>query len=164
MSRRAEEELELSGKACRTEVCGFDRKRTQGPGMEISVWLTPRADERKKYVVHAQVTEDPAASYVPVDWARHKRRFPHLSTIPFEHPVKGKAVDMLIGMDTPELLCSLIPDIGGRHREEPIARLTRLGWVAGGPMGHTEGAATMFANDSQCNSQVGKSNACPEKK
>ncbi len=89
---------------------------------------------KRKHWVQLQVSEDPAASYQPHDWTETQGLYPHLKNLPIKPPVVGKGVDLMLGMDTPELVCSLAPDVGGTTREDPVARLTRLGWIVGGPL------------------------------
>ncbi len=89
--------------------------------------------KKKKYWMQVQVSRDPAASYKPYNWTKEKEAFPHLKDIPVKPPIGDRGVDLMIGMDTPNLICSLVPDIGGTERSQPVARLTRLGWTVGGP-------------------------------
>ena len=137
MSKRLAEELELKGYLVQTTVTGFDGAKLQGEVAIASVQVQ-KTEGGKKHWVQVQITNDPAASYLPFDWARHKSRYSHLRNLPLLHPVPNKPVDLMLGMDTPDLVKSIIPDVGGATRNEPIARFTSLGWVVGGPTGLKE--------------------------
>jgi hypothetical protein len=80
-----------------------------------------------------------------VDWRDYTEHFAHLRDIPFPKPGRKKTVDMLIGIDYPELHLSL-KEVSG-NTGEPQARLTKLGWTCiGNPEGHKGNAkSTHFA-------------------
>ncbi len=137
MSKRAARALKATGHLVRSSITGFDGAKTQGLVMVVSLQVSGTGEKRKHWV-DVQVTQDPVASYTPVNWAEAKKGFAHLRNLPIKPPIKGKNVDIMIGMDTPQLVASLVPDIGGEDRRRPIARLTRLGWVVGGPTGEKE--------------------------
>ncbi len=133
MSRRAAEALQVTGHSAITSVTGFGGQVTRGAVLIADVQVA-EAGTKRKHWVQLQVSEDPAASYQPHDWTRTQQLYPHLKNLPIKPPVGGKGVDLMLGMDTPELVCSLAPDVGGTTREDPVARLTRLGWIVGGPL------------------------------
>lgn len=54
-----------------------------------------------------------------VDWSKHKHKWKHLKGIKFPQVGPRTIVDLLIGMDHAELLCSMED-----KRGEPILRLT----------------------------------------
>ncbi len=139
MSRRAAEALQVTGHTAVTSVTGFGGQITRGAVMIADVQVAEMGTKRKHWV-QLQVSEDPAASYKPHDWTKTQGRYDHLRQLPIKPPVQGMGVDLMLGMDTPELVCSLVPDVGGASRREPVARLTRLGWIVGGPLvGATKG-------------------------
>ena len=61
-----------------------------------------------------------------VDWGKLKTNFPHLKNILLPRRVQKGKVDLLIGLDHPELHASLSELTG--LPGQPIARLTPLGW------------------------------------
>ncbi len=132
MSRRMAEQLRATGVSIPTVVTGFDGKKTEGPVLVVDLQVAA-ADSTKKHWIQVQVTEDPVASYEPYDWTKVKHEIPKFKNIPLQPPVQGKPVDIMLGMDAPNLITSLIPDVGGDNTQQPVARLTRLGWVVGGP-------------------------------
>jgi hypothetical protein len=67
---------------------------------------------------------------IPMDWAQLKFQWKHLAQLPILPPRPG-GVDMMIGNDHVELMQSL-EEVSGKP-DEPIARLTKLGWTVAGP-------------------------------
>ncbi len=134
ISQKAARELQLTGHSVMSTVTGFGGNVTKQMVMISTLKLAAKgAGTRHK--IKVQVAEDPAASYNPFDWTKVQATFPHLRDLPIAAPVKERGVDIMLGMDTPHLIKSLIPDVYGARDEEPIARMTKLGWVVGGPTG-----------------------------
>ncbi len=140
MSERLARRLGVQGYTVESTVTGFDGATLTGPAVIANVQIQDIA-KNSKHWIQVQVTKDPASSYQPFDWAKHKTRYSHLRDLPLSSPVPEQPVELMLGMDTPELIKSLVPDVGGGERDQPIARLTRLGWVVGGPTGVTDGTA-----------------------
>ena len=66
-----------------------------------------------------------------VNWNQEACKWPHLKDIPFPQPAEIDSVDILIGLDHPDLHVSGC-DIRGKWGE-PSARKTRLGWTCVSP-------------------------------
>jgi len=77
-----------------------------------------------------------------IDWAQEKALWPHLAAVMFPSVGKKRMVDVLIGIDYPQLHSSLQEIIGDEN--EPRARLTPLGWTCVGSFNRNESA---FFND-----------------
>ena len=76
--------------------------------------------------------------YRVVDWSKFQNNWPHLSEFSFPTPAKDGLVDVLIGVDNPEMHFSMVDfqsDDGG-----PVARLGPLGWTCIGPPKKQAGA------------------------
>ena len=94
------------------------------------------------------------------DWNKCKNRWPYLKNIAFPHSTKRNMVDLLIGLDCAYLHCA-IEEVKGKPNE-PIARLTPLGWTCiGNPGRKNEGAmlqtnfaSTFFAKDQSSLNQL----------
>ena len=88
-----------------------------------------------------------------VDWNIEKLKWPHLLDVQFPKQSQRAQVDILIGLNAPQLHASL-QERHGSTTTDPIARLTPLGWVCFGPHPDT----------SQCNASVcfGMSHSNPE--
>ena len=63
--------------------------------------------------------------------------YPHLTDLPFRIPDRDMHVDILIGMDRPELTMPLEVRSSPENESWPYATRTRLGWVLHGPVGET---------------------------
>ena len=86
------------------------------------------------------------------DWNSCKKRRPYLRNIDFPHSTKRDIVDLLIGLDC-SYLHSAIEEVRAKPNE-PIARLTPLGWTCIGSPGQNDGAmlqtnfsSTFFVKD-----------------
>lgn len=75
--------------------------------------------------------------YKPEDWKESREKWPHLAECDFPSPTKDGLVDLLIGVDNPDLHYSFV-DVRGKVGE-PVARLGPLGWTCiGCPDGRVE--------------------------
>ncbi len=111
--------------------------RTEGVGghvMEYNTIVTPltvrAATGGSRHLVPGQVMKLPAGHYQPVDWQKCSKRFPHLKPLALGSPKKG-GVRLLIGNKYPALTLALREVVGGPN--DPVARLTPLGWTVVGP-------------------------------
>ncbi|MCU7929154.1 MAG: DUF1759 domain-containing protein, partial [Candidatus Thiodiazotropha sp. (ex Dulcina madagascariensis)] len=68
-----------------------------------------------------------------VDWNRYKKQWPHLRNIDFPSSPRRPIVDVLIGLDSADLLYAIEERRG--KPGDPIARLTPLGWTCVGSPG-----------------------------
>ena len=66
-----------------------------------------------------------------MDWNQHQKEWPHLRQCDFPTPAKDGLVDLLIGIDNPELHFSIIDFQGPQGG--PVARRGPLGWTCIGP-------------------------------
>ena len=86
--------------------------------------------DAEEFDVTFQVYRNPCGHLARINWADHKKQWPHLETLDLpeaaDRPVEG-----IIGMAEPRLIAALKSAVIGR-RHEPTATLTRLGWVVGG--------------------------------
>ncbi len=70
-------------------------------------------------------------NYRVVDWSKFQKDWPHLSPCSFPTPAKDGLVDVLNGVDNPEMHFSMV-DFQGVDGG-PVARLGPLGWTCIGP-------------------------------
>ena len=126
--------LQLRGRATVTNGQKLGEKEVEHRATFAMLQIAAVSNPRRKFWLHVKVMEDPALSYTPYDWTKTKGQFDHLRDIPMENPAPGP-VGLLIGMDVAHLLMSITPDRMGTSLSQPVARLTRLGWVIGGPVG-----------------------------
>ena len=87
------------------------------------------------------------------DWRESKKSWNHLNECNFPEPAGDRYVDLLIGVDNPELHFSRV-DIRGESGG-PVARLGLLGWTCIGSPDHGDTSAsrshivrTLFSRDS----------------
>ncbi|KAK3102963.1 hypothetical protein FSP39_015321 [Pinctada imbricata] len=116
-------------------------------------------DGKTRSRISAFTTNRVTGNMCAINWNKHKEQWSHLSDIKF--PIQGKCpnVDMLLGIDFADLHYS-IRDIR-RKSNEPIARLTPLGWTCiGSPnimMGtgnSTHYIRTYFTNKTDAHSEI----------
>ena len=124
--------LKLEGKLRSTTIVGFGGKKFEGRIAFAMVQIAPIFKEDVKFWTPVQIITDPAASYQPHNWRLDKHKYDHLANLPISAPVPGP-VEMMLGMDAPHLIMSVEKDRGGKSAQQPIARLTKLGWVVGRP-------------------------------
>jgi hypothetical protein len=77
------------------------------------------------------MTKEILPDLLPVDWAHLKYNWEHLAPLPLLPPRPG-GVDMMIGNDQVDLMRA-IEEVAGED-DEPVARLTKLGWTVAGPV------------------------------
>jgi hypothetical protein len=65
-------------------------------------------------------------------WSELKGKWPHLKSIPFDSVSRRSQIDVLIGSDHP-IVHRVLREVHGPKDDDPIARLTNLGWVCFGP-------------------------------
>ena len=71
--------------------------------------------------------------HVPAfQWSELKERWPYLMSIPFDNVSRRRQIDVLIGRDHP-IVHRVKREVHGHKDDDPIARLTNLGWVCFGP-------------------------------
>ena len=117
------------------------------------VQLSIRSMDGKTTIkVNALTTNNVTGLMCATDWCKLKSRWHHLSDIPFEPVSDRGTIDILIGSDYPELHMCLDERKGKRN--EPIARLTPLGWTCIGKISHSDGNS-YFARTYKC--EVNKS-------
>ena len=72
-----------------------------------------------------------------VNWNKHKDKWNHIKEIIFPEPASKKYIDILLGMDYPQFHTS-VKEVK-RKKEDPVARLTPLGWTCvGQPVSSTQ--------------------------
>ena len=81
---------------------------------EFSVWVLPQIMD----------------SLTPVDWAEQQRLWPHLADVKPACPPVPTQVDILIGLNAPQLHTPLEERFA--YEGGPVARKTSLGWIAFG--------------------------------
>ncbi len=122
--------LGLKGAVRETTTEGVGGSLTSFKTIFAPVCVAPLDMTWKRELV-AQVMQNPAGTYQPVDWKALCHTFDHLKEVPFPRMISGGKVDVLLGNQCP-FLHSSIREISSTPGE-PMARLTPLGWTATGP-------------------------------
>ena len=119
-------ELGLEGKICDTQVNVLNGCVESFQTMPESVTLMSLSGQVNMKVDAFTVTSV-TGNMKSVNWVKNKQGWKHLKGIKFAVPSKRVIVDMLIGIDYPDIHYS-IKDVKGEPGE-PTARLTPLGWT-----------------------------------
>ena len=117
-------ELILEGKICDTQVNVLNGCVESFQTMSVTLMSLSGQVYMK---VDAFTVTRVTGNMKSVNWVKNKQGWEHLKGIKFAVPSKRVIVDMLIGIDYPDLHYS-IKDVKGQPGE-PIARLTPLGWT-----------------------------------
>ena len=80
--------------------------------------------------INAYTVKDLAKHIPVIDWSKEKHKFSHLQTVPFESHPQANSINLLIGSDYLSLHKTIITKSG--TADQPIARLTPLGWTCSG--------------------------------
>ena len=82
--------------------------------------------------LQAHVLNDIAGDTPAIRWSELKQKWPHLCHVPFESVSKRRQIDIMIGSDHP-VFHHVLKEACGDQPNDPVARLTNLGWVCFGP-------------------------------
>ena len=125
-------ELGLEGEVCNTQVNVLNGCVESFQTMPVSVTLMSLSGQ-VNMKVDAFTVARVTGNMKSINWVKNKHGWEHLKGIKFAVPSKRVIVDMLIGIDYPDLHYS-IKDVKG-DPGRPIARLTPLGWTCIGKSG-----------------------------
>jgi hypothetical protein len=105
---------------------------------EISPARAPRElskfgiDKSTKFRLEAWSMDSVCGKSSLVNWAIQKSDFSHLKDLQMPNVDNSENIDIVLGTDYPGLLAVLESRVGPRLKD-PVAHLTRLGWVCLGP-------------------------------
>lgn len=119
-------ELGLQGEYEELKVSTLNNSSNTLKTTSVTFTLTSD-DKRVKADIVAYTVDDVTGKLPVVNWQECKRRWPHLRNKHFPEISRRTRVDLLLGMDYAELMCSQGDVKGGPG--EPIARKTPLGWT-----------------------------------
>ncbi|CAC5423296.1 unnamed protein product [Mytilus coruscus] len=118
-------ELGLQGQVQKVTISVLNDNVETFETMPVEVRLQSHNGQTDAKIV-AFTTNHVTGSLQPVDWKQHAWKWEHLAGIKFPNLGQRPTVDMLIGLDYPDLHYSY-RDIRGKPGE-PIARQMPLGW------------------------------------
>ncbi len=76
--------------------------------------------------------DDIANDTPAIQWSELKERWPHLRDVPFANVSRRRRIDVMVGSDHP-IFHMVLKEVPGAKPNDPIRRLTNLGWVCFGP-------------------------------
>ena len=149
LNQQVADQLGLQGQVADMEVGVLGGKRAQILGEMVEMEIKG-IGMQEGYSLQALTTNQVTGELKPFDWTPMKRQWEHLQDISFPKAIGRAHVDLLIGSNAPVLHTSLQERVG--QIDEPVARLTPLGWTCIGPVKHSESSREMcsyFVSTSQ---------------
>lgn len=131
ISEDAAKELELHGQALSLTNAGTGGTeiRTCSQRMEVTV---ANLEGMFSSPVQAHVLDNIAGDTPAIPWSELKEKWPHLHHVPFESVSKRRQIDIMIGSNHP-VFHHALKEACGDQPNDPVIRLTNLGWVWFGP-------------------------------
>ncbi len=126
----AAQQLNLQGQCQSLTISGTggSEVKKQSTRVELSV---SSLDGRFSSKVQANVLDNITGDTPAIRWSELKEKWPQLKAIPFEDVARRRQIDVLIGSNHP-ILHRIHRKIHGSNADDPVARLTNLGWVSDG--------------------------------
>ncbi|XP_071950851.1 uncharacterized protein [Antedon mediterranea] len=110
----------------------------------VEIFVLP-LDGSKKFKVNAVTISDVTGRLEASDWSSVNKDWDHLRDIEFlVISSQRKEIDLLIGVDCPQLHTALEEKCGGPG--EPVARRTPLGWTCVGPLSRSLRTISLHVN------------------
>ena len=89
-------------------------------------------DARFSSPLQANVLNNIAGDTPAIPWSELKDKWPHLWQVLFKSVSRQCQLDVMIGSDPP-VFHHMVKKACGNQPNDPVARLTNLGWVCFGP-------------------------------
>ena len=124
-SEEAAEELELQGQALDLTIVGTGETEIRTRSRRVEV-LVRNVDATFSSPFQAHVLNNIAGDTPAIPWSELKDKWPHLRQVPFKSVSRRHQIDIMIGSDHPVFRL-------WQPTNDPVARLTNLGWVCIGP-------------------------------
>ena len=131
ITENAAEELQLSGHTHSLTISGTAGTEVKKMSQRVELSVS-NINGSFRARVGANVLDNITGSTPAIQWSEIKGQWPHLERIPFEKVSRRHQVDVLVGSDHP-VFHQVLREVTGSHPNDPIARLTNLGWVCFGP-------------------------------
>ena len=131
ISEEATEELELHGQELNLTIAGTGgaEVKTRSRRVELTV---RNLDGTFSSSLQAHVLENIAGDTPAIRWSELRDKWPHLRQVPFENVSRRRQIDIMIGSNHP-VFHHVLKEACGDQPNDPIVRLTNLGWVCFGP-------------------------------
>ena len=131
VSEDATEKLELQGQELNLTIAGTGRTEVKTQSRRVDLTVT-NLDGKFSSPLQAHVLCNIAGDTPAIRWSDLKDKWPHLHQVPFESVSKRCQIDVMIGSDHP-VFHHVLKEVCGDQPNDPVARLTNLGWVCFGP-------------------------------
>ena len=131
VTEQAAAELNLQGPDQSLTISGTGGFEVTKPSQLVEFPVTS-LDGRFAAGLQANVLDNITGDTPALQWSELKSRWPHLEQVPFASVAGRAQIDVLIGSDHP-VFHRVLREIYGSNQNDPVARLTNLGWVCFGP-------------------------------
>ncbi len=131
VSEDAAHELGLHGQTLNLTIAGTGGIEIQKRSRRVELNVTS-LDRSFTAPVQAHVLDNIAGDTPAIQWCELRKKWPHLQDVPFDPVSKRQQIDVMLGSDHP-IFHHVLNEIHGSLPNDPIARLTNLGWVCFGP-------------------------------
>ena len=131
VSEDAAEELELHGQELNLTIAGTGGKEVKTRSRRVELTVT-NLDGKFSSPLQAHVLDNIAGDTPAIRWSELKDKWPHLRQVPFENVSRRRQIDIMIGSDYP-VFHHVLKEACGDQPNDPVTRLTNLGWVCFGP-------------------------------
>ena len=131
VSEDADEELELHGQELNLTIAGTGGTEVKTRSRRVELTVT-NLDGTFSSPLQAHVLDNIAGDTPAIRWSELKDKWPHLRHVPFENVSRRRQFDIMIGSDHP-VFHHVLKEAWGDQPNDPVARLTNLGWVCFGP-------------------------------
>ena len=131
ISEEAAEQLELHGQELNLTIAGTGGVEVKTRSRRVELTVT-NLDGTFSSLLQAHVLDNIAGGTPAIRCSELKDKWPHLRQVPFESVSRRRQIDIMIGSDHP-VFHHVLKEACGDQPNDPIARLTNLGWVCFGP-------------------------------
>ena len=145
LERKAAVRAGLTGFECKYRVTGHGGHVTEHQAIcgELTL-VNPKVPENRAKIKFYSYA-NPCGEFFPEDWSKLKGGWPHLKGLDIPGPVPDQPIELILGCSNLQLFEGVKPS-SLRGLEDPVARLTHLGWMIGGrtrpePTSDAEGEA-----------------------
>ena len=159
LERKATRRAGLTGFECKYRVMGHGGHVTEHQAICGELTLVNPRNPSSRVKAKFYSYDNPCGGLQPVDWHQLKSGWPHLKGLDLPSPVPDQPVEMILGCTNLQIFEGVKP-ISVKGITNPIARLTKLGWIVSGrtrpePPPDTQGEARIMEGEVGVAQKVG---------